>query len=495
MCGQGYCADGANCGTAMATYCNQNGLDDTCKNYLSLTQNPENKETVIQTMLESKYPQGVSPIGNPFNLQAVELCNEVAAPGGCDLALTEICGVISDRDSLTGNEDVVQLCGCHLPAFLYNRYSPFIDVQGIVQKECDPLCLYPNAIKEGDGAGGLRTCTQGVCIVDISNINVVDSLINQDITINQVCGTASSGNRFNCYIGLDVIGGFNDIINEKNVNLNEQCGSCSLFDPVNPTNNTPIPCPNGSSGNSFRDFINKNLTTIIVVSAVVVTVGLIMALIPKSRGWRIAGWIIVTLGVIAIVVAIIVNQLPPPSGACSDWSDTGCDFRPGQNCMTQQRLCGLQLQTQCVADPKCSTCPFHWPTSLESGYITTTFQGKTLFVTSVQGADQILGLSPTMQNEMTADGKVITIISNNSDTVYIARSTDPTPALITDFGSGSAANRQWVFDCGIIADPSRSWMMVPFNSTNDEGDPVILVALAKYDISNKDAISWFFTPA
>lgn len=258
-CAAGYCPNGARCGEAMTAYCHSKGYDSNCRAYLTLTTNNSNKNQIVQDLLNQHYPPNQPVSKNQFNKTAVELCNSFATPGTCDPILTDRCKTYQSRDDLTQDPDstVIELCGCHLPTPAYDKYK------GIIPKECDPICLYPNAIKEG-----LATCTENNCIVDFVNYGVIKG----GVTISQACGGKEN---YRCLVSKAVY----DEIDPSKVQLESACSSCATFDPADPLKTiTVVPCRKGGGGKP-----GVNIWLIVGIIAAVIILITIVVITIRSR--------------------------------------------------------------------------------------------------------------------------------------------------------------------------------------------------------------------
>jgi hypothetical protein len=271
-CDTGYCSCGSKCREAMKEYCLTNGYDPKgdgsgiCRKFISTTSNGFTKKDITLALLDENYKVPGDAKGNPFNKNAVELCNLIE-PGSCDVKLDEVCSGFTRKD-LDEDDSLKSLCGCHLDPEVYNSYNA-ISLQGIVPKECDPLCEYPNTIRQGDGAGGERTCKVNVCVIDVSNIGAINSSINQsDFNINQICSNNSGGDSAAaCYIALDTYDDFNNKVTESGIDINQQCGgNCYVFDPKDPEKKTKVDCSSSNGESLFSKilrFISEKKTSII----------------------------------------------------------------------------------------------------------------------------------------------------------------------------------------------------------------------------------------
>ena len=239
-CPRGYCSRNQNKDSpciiakdgyiSMTEYCVQKGLSDNdCRNFLINTTSQYAREYVLSAVLNPMLNfSNNDKIKNTANEQITQICNNpnLKLSKYCDDFLNKYCTGITDRQTIFNNPSFTQVCGCHLDKSVYIT-SPE-DPNGI----CDPICNEQNTVPNNN-----QICNLDICIFDA---NVLNSVINGNINIEQVCGT--SGNR--CYFsdrGLDTI---NQLGNKFNFESNcKECFSYDEKDKVIGTNITKIKCP------------------------------------------------------------------------------------------------------------------------------------------------------------------------------------------------------------------------------------------------------------
>lgn len=252
-CSQGFCPSGDGCGEVMEKYCTQNEwnrVSDACRDYLTLSKNTKAKTLFAQNFLQQTYghatgretpcPNGVK--GCDLNDVTAELCG--TAPGACDEQLKWLCSDVKYSD-LIKDDSLRKVCGC----FLQPKEYPFASLAKEIQ--CEPMCVYPGSVCTTGSTGKCEVCTEGNCIISGINVNQINS--SNDVTFNQYCPAKTKNSR--CFIDQSV----QNILNENaNARLNQNCGSCFVFDSSDPAGTLKqTDCKNIVEGNSFWNRIKS----------------------------------------------------------------------------------------------------------------------------------------------------------------------------------------------------------------------------------------------
>jgi len=187
----------------------------------------ENLKPFIQKLLSVK---NIKKLRDEELGKLTRLCN--MSPGACDDVLNDYCKAYSRQDMLNFEENTNvsgipigqyknQLCGCHMSSKVYDEYKQTLQGQS---PQCDPLCLFPNAVPREDpnNKGSFEQCDQTVCIIDDVTINIGRG-INNEISFTNMCGNCSDG-MCKCIFG-DINVSENGIKSLENVDFNLHCGN------------------------------------------------------------------------------------------------------------------------------------------------------------------------------------------------------------------------------------------------------------------------------
>lgn len=217
-------------------------------------------------------------------------------PSVCQGVLSAVCrGFTARRLSL--NPEAAKLCGCHLPASEYNDYVSRYQVN----IPCTPTCSYPGTVPITDTRGAPYSCTQNVCLITDLSVNLVDSQVDQNLDISQLCSNCSSsaaGGVATC--ACIVEGDSLTLINSKvsgNVNISTSCtqATCVGASGTFPCNQVPVqgtclgssgiaPCNQGTSAPSTSSSRNRILFGVGMLIVALIAVAFLYLLIhPKLR--------------------------------------------------------------------------------------------------------------------------------------------------------------------------------------------------------------------
>ena len=161
---------------------------------------------------------------DPFIDRIVEICRD--NPGACDDALLIKCQNVQ-RENLSTNVNLANLCGCFMEDIEYAKFSSF----GI-ERICDPVCTIGSGVKSHDTttidpAQFLR-CQQSICIIDDVTIEILANSVVGDVTFSQACGSCGSdgSGSCRCFITDTTIQAINSRIGD--INFEQQCGGLPL---------------------------------------------------------------------------------------------------------------------------------------------------------------------------------------------------------------------------------------------------------------------------
>lgn len=161
-------------------------------------------------------------------------------PAACGKILQYFCQPHTLED-VRSDSVLNDLCGCYLK----NKddqtpyTSPFVggtpivlddptpppksQYYGVTGFECDPICTLAKLQNNVKGK-----CASNTCVIDGFTVNKINSS-DGNITLNQNCGPESS-----CYITDAVINEINTT-GDDSININQRCGECWEYNPVNDT--------------------------------------------------------------------------------------------------------------------------------------------------------------------------------------------------------------------------------------------------------------------
>ena len=284
-------------------------------NFLNSREWPDYQSTLPAL---AQYQQRVGLSGNtqddsvnPFFTTTIpNMCGSAVAQsqGACDNILNALCYPFT-REEVGSDPTLQKLCGCHMasntpppptPASVNpfswqvndvttpNQY-PFSYPNGILEQDCDPVCVGNNAILNQN-----RQCqTNTICIIDQAVVNMMNSTAGGNVGINQFCGSSGSGTS-TCYVvGTDL-----NLINSSagQASINQYCGSCFVAPDgaTNPSETQNVPCfgngtvpGGGGSGNfitSTWNWIKGNkLLSAGIVMAIIFVIALIVFIVHESR--------------------------------------------------------------------------------------------------------------------------------------------------------------------------------------------------------------------
>lgn len=213
-------------------------------------------------------------------------------PEVCNQSLDDTCSIYT-VDQLSHNPSVANWCGCYLPDEQYAKYVNEYQIN----KECTPTCNRNTAIPIIQPNGNPVRCTQDICIIDDTTINLAKTNLSGTVNISQMCGSCS-GEDGSCQCIMEN----NNVITLSteigNINFVEACTgqTCTI---TNPDTGNLISVDCDQIGDNFQDIINqikeqqtqqhlqslknRNLPIIIVIGVFILIVILAFVLIrPKG---------------------------------------------------------------------------------------------------------------------------------------------------------------------------------------------------------------------
>lgn len=198
---------------------------------------------------------------NVFQDVLLRICNRY--PGVCQDRLIEYC---NGKTDITSNTGLINFCGC---------YSEQQDYSGNVSKECQPLCNRVSNVKLPDGYGGIKTCSDNICVID--NVSIEASRTENgnsstgNVSFTQVCRCPEG--QCKCIIGSVNLYGITGQTEFKQV-----CGEESLcYSITDNPNDAPIliKCPEVLEPDTTS---NSNYTPYITWFVIIVLIALVLIL-------------------------------------------------------------------------------------------------------------------------------------------------------------------------------------------------------------------------
>jgi len=126
------------------------------------------------------------------------------------------------RTTIANYIPIKNWCGCFAPESKITQQAKSIyPDSGSYTTACDPLCIFPQAIKVVDSDGSNSKCNSTLCIM--SKIDIASADLNGSINLNQNCPCASSGQPCFCVIDSSV---------ESLLNKTQGPNGGSMADPV-----------------------------------------------------------------------------------------------------------------------------------------------------------------------------------------------------------------------------------------------------------------------
>lgn len=184
---------------------------------------------------------------DPFVDTIVQVCR--ASPGACDDVLKIKCAGVQ-REDLSNNVNLANLCGCFMPDAEYAKLSSF----GI-DRECDPVCAIGSAVPYLDPLSSepakFKKCNQSICVIDDVTINILANSVTGDISFAQACGSCASNagtGSCRCYIQDVELTAINSKIGD--VTFSQQCGGAPLCYKSAPVEGAPpiqVDCNTGEA--------------------------------------------------------------------------------------------------------------------------------------------------------------------------------------------------------------------------------------------------------
>lgn len=180
-------------------------------------------------------PQSDGPNHDPFIDRIIEICRE--NPGACDDVLQQKCQSVQ-REDLSTNVNLANLCGCFMEDIEYAKFSSF----GI-EKICDPVCTIGSSVKPWDSTtlnpAQFQKCNQNICIMDDITLDILAQSAVGDITFSQACGSCGSdgSGSCRCFITDTTVQAINSKIGD--INFEQACGNTPFCFKSNPVAGAP----------------------------------------------------------------------------------------------------------------------------------------------------------------------------------------------------------------------------------------------------------------
>lgn len=156
---------------------------------------------------------------HPLNEVIFQLCKDY--PFACKDFLTQECNA-ETPESLATSPNKLRWCGCNLQDNLYTKFYN-------LPKECTPMCNRDGVIPDSGLNLKPKQCYDtNLCIIDSLNVIYTQTKGSGDINIKQMCGGCDG----NCQCRIeDNTFVLNNKMFKTDLNLNEICGSQTLFKP------------------------------------------------------------------------------------------------------------------------------------------------------------------------------------------------------------------------------------------------------------------------
>lgn len=271
--------------------CVQNNIEDEyysswnnslfCKGMVAInTENPEDLPWIRDRMrfiFRNYFKNGIQGSGIAGNFQNTlyNVCSQ--NPSACTEALIEECSKYN-RESASGNREIVNFCGCYLPN---SEYALYENLYGI-PKNCDPLCSRYGTIQETAISNGNEIiCNGNLCIIDDVTISLTNST-NGNINFTQACGGCNGTTKCSCSIsGVDIT-----VVESTmgDINLNQYCrGGVNCYTTDEFGNNKKIPCSEGEeyipTPEESEQILRQRQETIRRRNSLIIFVGIIIGII------------------------------------------------------------------------------------------------------------------------------------------------------------------------------------------------------------------------
>ena len=210
----------------------------------------------------------------------------------CRVFFQDICSGIQKSDLVGEDKDFVRYaCSCNMNINEYGTNTP--SEQPIA---CDNTCLvndyaFPHLISK-DGQLQIETCTQAICIISNTDVNIIDSSIGGDVSITNLCGNNCNDGGCICYADSVSINAINSTIG-GDINIYQSCGTCYTLQDGDYDNVIEVSCDSGQIKNNNN--ATQNLTSF-------------SKTISDNRYWLLP--LFASLFALALLVTLIVLFIP-----------------------------------------------------------------------------------------------------------------------------------------------------------------------------------------
>jgi len=171
-----------------------------------------------------------------------------------------------------------------------NQY-PYSYPNGVLEQSCDPVCVANNAVLNQN----MQCQANTICILDQAVINMINSNVGGNVSIDQYCGSSGSGKSL-CYIVGADINEISSLVGGSS-NINQYCGSCFVApaNATNPSQTQGVPCfGNGTGGsssggagfftNAWAWIKDNKLLSAGIIAAIIFVIALVVFIIYEMRG-------------------------------------------------------------------------------------------------------------------------------------------------------------------------------------------------------------------
>jgi hypothetical protein len=176
------------------------------------------------------YVIGATPATAGFNEFQNFLYDEICCPypSLCQSGLKSACSRYT-LQRISNNAEITRWCGCHLVA---GEYAPYADRFNI-PPQCSSSCNRSATIPLTDGLTNPILCKQDVCIIDDITVNLINTQVGGNISIDQFCGNCGSGGNCSCIISDSTLDILSSSIGGNVTAVNQNCTSttCTRANP------------------------------------------------------------------------------------------------------------------------------------------------------------------------------------------------------------------------------------------------------------------------
>lgn len=141
---------------------------------------------------------------------------EYSLYGVCVSAAQKMCQTCTPNDILE-NKDLLKLCGCQIRSL-----DPIIYPD--VPKECDPLCVHEQIVKNiNEIDGNPKECNATVCVINNVSIVSTESIVG-GVSFTQVCGQCVGTSNCTCIIDQTIPTTIDKVGLNSEYTFSQSCG-------------------------------------------------------------------------------------------------------------------------------------------------------------------------------------------------------------------------------------------------------------------------------